>query len=223
MAARRQRKVELYEVFAYRKSFRGDGEPAAEEKPRPRGEEPPPPKRTGRELVFSVEAGFVLFVAVLVLLGTAYKLGWDQHNLAGAGFERMPEPGVIQPRDAVGRVEGAEGVPVQRTVSVSPDRWTLHLMYSDDHTEAALERLRIHQAYLAVLPEVRERGATVLILDNGTVFSLGVGAYETAEHRHLLALKAGLEEDPGPRVSESPTPYAGCKAVRIGDLGKAVP
>jgi hypothetical protein len=70
---------------------------------------------------------------------------------------------------------------------------------------------------------VREREASVFVLDSGTVYSLGLGAFETPEHRHLEALKEALQRDPGPRVSAGPTPYAGSKAVRVGDLGKVVP
>ena len=62
----------------------------------------------------------------------------------------------------------------------------------------------------------------VYIFDNGSIYSLGVGLFESRTDARLESLKKHFAADSGPPTARGSKPYQGCSPERVGDLGKPV-
>ncbi len=213
--------VDLYEAFARKRNV-GNLLPRPQaETPRP--EAPPPPSRTGRELVFSLDLGFVLFVATVIICGSAYYLGYQR----GQAEARPRSPGleVAPPAEAgatIGPLKGLEGSPPADRVVLPKESFTLRLRTSAKHGEVELKRLQEDQAYVRGLEAVKLRGLEVYIFDNGQVYSLGLGIFEARTDPQLAELQKALAEEKGPATSRGEAPYRSCSPVRLGELGEVL-
>jgi hypothetical protein len=179
--------------------------------------------RTERDLVFTLETGFVLFVAVLVMIGSAYTLGRQRgvDETLARMFTRPDKPGaVLAAADVEAMTDlGGGGGAVLR---LPPERFTLRLRTTRGHGEEERARIRADRAYLRAHPALREAELDAYVFDNGEVYSVGIGAFQKRGAEALAVLKKRLEEDPGPPTSRSNRPYKTASVERIGDLGKAV-
>lgn len=222
MAAKRN--AELFELLAERrlrgKSLREAESAAPVKHP---GPEAPVPVRTGREIVLGLDTAFVLFMAAGIVIGSAYYLGVQVGRREEARAPRKDVPEIERRLiDTAQPLLNIEGEPLQTHVRLTGKELTLRLRSTESRSREALARLRVHQEYVRIKPLVREIGAPVLILDNGSVYTLTVGLFEARDAPELTRLQAAFAGDPGPPTSRSETPYGARTVAQTGKLGTKV-
>jgi len=223
MARVQKRRVELFELLANQQASAGapPASPAAET---PRGLDPvlPRAQQAGlREVVFSLDTAFVLFVGVLMLVACAYYLGRKKGLSEQAVGPKDNAP--LEFRAEVDIVEGVEGQRLP-AVEVTGQEYTLKLRSTKDHGRHEQERLQEDAKWVrAVLARTfaLEERPVVLVFDNSQVYSLGVGLFESKEDPRLRALRDLLIRDGGPPTSGT-QPYGACVVARTSLLGKVV-
>lgn len=220
MAKRRHRGVELFEVLSEQE--RAPKSPA-DETIRPAADEtgplPPHKARTGREVIFSVESAFVIFVAILVLLGSAYKMGHGvglreaRHTLAPDG----------EPVPLRNNAETAKLVPYNRgeeVLDVPGEMYTLKVFDSKE----GLDLLLLDREYLLQQPDINAlaiREAYIFKSETEEVHSLGLGLFKARNDPSLVKLMQVVKKLNGPPTRDK-MPYAACAICQTQQLGQAV-
>jgi len=174
-----------------------------------------PVSRSGREVSLSLDSAFVIFVAVLILLGAAYTIG-RQHGLHEQSYLRADSAeskvGLSADPDTVQAGEG----PLRSQVMADRGKYTLKLMTMSQHEPVDLERMKIQREELLQSDQIRRINAEVHVFDNGAVYILSVGVFPSRADPDLEQLKAYFS-DP-----QSSPAFRSCSIERIGDLGEAV-
>ncbi|MCX7934555.1 MAG: hypothetical protein N3A66_04755 [Planctomycetota bacterium] len=227
--AKAGRKIELFEILAARKA-RGKevfSEPpeAIANRPSPASAAPRPlvgGYATAHEISFSRDGAFVIFVAILVFVGSAYLLGYQSGQrearqrpaAIGSGLER---------RDDVDVWQGIEGRPIVSSLALSGEEFTLKLRAIDRKSESELAKLRAERAYLQALPLLKEEKLEAYIFEKGDVCTLAVGIFAKRDDPRLARLQEYFARHRGPPTSRSLQPYAGCSATQTNLLGTLMP
>lgn len=216
--ARKNRKVELYEILSRR---RAPGEQGAGE-PVPYGPQQRP--RTGREIVFSLDAAFLLFVAVLVLIGTAYYIGYQRgrdEQRRDFGPNAQDRPDGVADESEVDPTRVSLSVARRRVLrGIDTNRFTIRLRSLEPRSPSNLERLRLEAESLTEAAVTE--GARVLLFEDeaGDRFSLGVGLFADRSEQGLRALQERLRAY---ATAGGVRPYrSAATAERAGDLGVAI-
>lgn len=175
----------------------------------------------GRELVIGVDMAFVVFVAVVAGLISAYKIGHDRGAAEEADRAAVEQARTLSPDD-VAPYTGIEGRNPAEPLHLSGQEYVLRLRSTRGHEEEELRKLRVDQAFAAGvvkagaadLPE-----AVCLIYDNGKVYSLAVGLFKDRGEAGLARLRELFKDRDGP-PSSGAKPYAGCAVDQTGQLGE---
>jgi hypothetical protein len=217
---------ELFEVMAERRAKGVGRQTPLGEAP---AEGPPPPVRpvgpppTGREIVFGMDTAFVLFVAALLFIACAYVVGYQNGKREAQGRTLRDKGAPLEVRSDVTAIEGIEGRPIQPTVAVGGNEFTLRLAATQKKTEADLGKLRAEQRYVEEQPIVREEGLQALVFDSGGVYTMGVGLFEKRDDPRLVKLQKSFSANPGPAIAKRQLPYRDCSPAQTKDLGTLVP
>jgi len=220
------RGIELFELLAEQRA-RGRGlqrTPEADEPAPPTGPQPRPvirSPRTGSEIVFSLNTAFVLFVAVLILCGSAYVIG--HQNGRRDEQNRAFKDGPMEIRPDAESYAGIEGRPIHPTLAVTGAEFTLKLTATQKKTEEDLAKLRHELAFAAAQAPVREANLEAFVFDSGGVYTLGVGLFERKDDPTLLKLQRFFAASAGPAIARRPTPYRDCAPAQTKDLGPLAP
>ena len=184
--------------------------------------EPPARPRTPREVVFSLDAAIVFFMAILAMVGSSYFLGYKRGQeerpvgLAGEGIEnadaeRIPFHRLRPPPRSAVRPAGQDYTLVIRTEPAGGDM---------------PERLEMELAE-ALARGRREAGADIpgFIFQTGGAeprYILAVGLGKTAGDPDLDRLLKIYYKMDGIPLSREPAPYRGCRIALVGELGVPV-
>ena len=227
--AKSGRGIELFEILAQRRA-KGKGlarpnwlEAGGDKPGTGTGRLPQAPARTGREIVFALDTAFVLFVAVLILVGTAYVLGYRNGQGEGQNVALSGKAAPVEIRSDVDVTKGIEGKTLQPSFTLSGNEFTLKLRTTQKKTDADLAKLKHEARSLLALPDVRDGSHEIHIFDSGGVYSLGVGLFEKREDPRLVHLQSAFAKIPGPPTSRGVLPYAACSVAQTKDLGTLVP
>ncbi len=227
--AKAGRKVELFEILAARKArgkevFSAPPEAIAN-KPSPSPLAPRPLAggySAAHEIAFSRDGAFVIFVAILAFVGSAYLLGYQ----AGQREARQRPAGgavALERRDDVEVWQGIEGRPIVSSLVLSGEEFTLKLRTIDRKSESELARLRAERAYLQALPFLKEEKLEAYIFEKGDVCTLAVGIFAKRDDPRLARLQEYFTRHRGPAISRSLQPYAGCSVTQTNLLGTFMP
>ncbi len=217
---------ELFELLARGKSrIRGERDVSSSALEPSRPASPPAARAEAgvREIVFSLDTAFVIFVAVLMLVASAFYLGYKRGALERDLLPRKGSRAVEEMAD-VEAAEGIEGLPTGTRITLTGDEYTLKLRLTEDHSPPELARLQKdanHVGRLLAREFAEAEPLEVMIFDNSKLYALGVGLFESRDDPRLRRLKERLAKDPGPPTS-GPQPYGGCGVAQTGHLGKVV-
>jgi hypothetical protein len=226
--ARSGKGVELFEILAERRA-RGKGlsRPVASE---PAGEPPPDSRpsipdlpRTGREIVFGLDTAFVIVVAVLIFVGSAYVIGLKngQREEKDQALKERQSP--LEKRSDAEAAKDIEGKPLQHALQVTGNEFTLKLRSVEKKSDADLARLRYELRHVQGQALLKEEGLDAFIFDKGGVLTLAAGLFEKRDDPALARLQAYFAKNSGPATSRTQLPYAGCSAAQTKELGNLVP
>lgn len=194
----RKNKVELYEVLSNHLLTAGHSvadpldESALLSRRRGGGGD-----RSGREIVFSLDAAFVIFVVVLLLIGTAFFMGFRRgkvearsefiNGIAGKVVNASSEIGII-PEDSSRIPGGYEQIP--------SGKFTLRL-FNLPRTPESFEKMRKHRELLMADGSIASSRLNVLVFDNRQSYTLAVGLFDKREDDVLRSLKTFFKEGAG--------------------------
>ena len=213
---KKRRHAELYEVLANQTSASASAQGTPASPVRNPGPAPHPP-RSGREIVFGVDTAFVIFAAVLILIGSAYCLG-HQQGLA----EAKRETGTVQ------SIQRADNPGTSTRPPVSPlakEKFTLQLLTTPSTAQNELRLLEIDQQHVAQLlaAELKQDGHKTYVFTSAgnDLYVLSAGLFEGRGDPAIKRLRDWLRELQGP-PHRTGKPYAGCVTVQVKELGKRV-
>lgn len=205
------KKIELYEIIANRLQA---------------GENPPSPvdgtyeiplpqrlsKNSGREIVLSLDAAFVIFVIFLLLLGTAYSLGLQKGEQREREIFRPLNTVVATGDLAQVKTLKDESPAGDEKVKIPADRYTLKLVAGADL--AALEKVR---ADLLANLVISKNNVDAFIFDNRGKYLLTLGVFPSQDDELLKSMQKFISEQ---KINE--IAYKNTSVELISDLGKAV-
>lgn len=226
--ARRGRGVELFEVLSDRSSAKDESS-----KREPQSSVTPPPSTSdgrtvyntagAREIVFGFDSAFVLFVAVLILLGSAFYLGHQRGNEERRhGLTTLGEDGpryqesVAVFREIDGNLNGILEVP--------PEMFTLQIFETSDASEKTLALLAFDRDYVLNLEEVRREGIhEARVFRKSGVYILTVGLFTSESDPALARLEEAFRRTASAPPHRGENPYNSCRRTQVRQLlGEAV-
>lgn len=215
----KRRKVELYEILANSSGATpGVGAPAGD----PLADQhmfhhqPTVRQRTGRDIVFSLDGAFVIFVVFLLLLGTSFFLGYKSGQAEiRAQFTRGADEAPARLSSGVGLLEQSPGN-ITGGVEIAPGKFTLRLI-SLPRSGENLDKLRARRLSLLATPVVASNNLEVLIFDRGQGgYTLALGLFNKRDGEILNMLREYFADSA--RSSE----YGSVSVESVDDLGKAL-
>lgn len=217
----KKRKVELYEILSGRQPEDGQ-QPAGSLYPQqiPGQLSEFSRKRTGREVVFSLNGAFVIFVAFLIIIGTVYNIGYNKGVL--------DEKKSFQVNENITRNLDAESIELSAIVNVTPyssvkiepGQYTLKLL-SFTRSNGNLRKLKAIREKLLAVPMVENSRIDALVFDNpgNKTYTLGLGVFKRSDSTVLDVLRKQIKEDPPQVLGNSQLEVS---VERVDDLGKPI-
>ncbi len=175
------------------------------------------------EIVLGLDAAFVIFAGMLMLIASAYYLGYRK-GLVEQALVPAGRTAAIAHQADVETAGGIEGRRPDVVPVITGGEYTLKLRSTRDHSRAELARLKMDARYIRkfVRENLKQRERMfVIIFDNSKIYSLGLGIFARKDNPRLAQLREILAKDPGPPTSGA-RPYSGCAIAKTGFLGKAV-
>lgn len=221
--ARKGRGVELYEVLAERaaggkESSRREPAPPPTDEPSERATVRPPRSVTGREIIFGIDTAFVVFVSVLILIGTAFYMG-HQRALEQSRRGLIEETGTPVPSaddlDVLKSIEGAE----RGGISIPQGKYTLQIFETAEADGKDLRLLAYDRAFVLNLEEVRREGvAEAHVFRKDGVLVLTVGLFDDESNPKLVRLREAFQQTVTGPPHRDEQPYRTCRIARVGEL-----
>jgi hypothetical protein len=231
------RKPVLYEILAARgkgpSRSTEAGRKTAGDEGAPSGEGPiedgaPPPRSEPRrrtDLVLGVDAAFLLFAVVLVLVATAFVLGWQasRRQLPARVAERVrQESELIRERDSIDTVERLR----ERRPDAPVLPATAHVLklISHDKTDRGLARARDSRAYALRQEAVQELNLDAFIFAGDHMYVVAVGPLGGANDAATERVRRAFVSLPGPETltGRGPRPYEGAATESRDAFGRVV-
>ena len=123
----KKRKAELYEILANKSPAEKDGVDNQSLYSTPSQLQNFTKSRNGREIVFSLDGAFVIFVVVLLLIGTAFFLGYRKGTSeAKASFVRDIQPEIIEEAGDLKLVN--TNIPPGGEIEIPENKFSLRLL-----------------------------------------------------------------------------------------------
>lgn len=209
----KKRKVELYDILANRLNESegadlADNSSLLTDKIKRR-------QRTGREILLSLDGAFVILVVGLLLLGTAYFMGFRK-GLAEANLKfRQGNESVVSRSSSALELVKENRANLRDSLVISPDKFTLKVL-TVNKSSATLARLRSIRMSLLANPVISNSRLEVFIMSGSKVYSLVVGLYERRDDEVLVNLRQYFKENGKREIAG----YKGVTVESIRDLGK---
>jgi hypothetical protein len=179
--------------------------------------------RTGREIIFSVDLAFIIFVAFVLLLFTAFQLGHKNGRIEQAQALKLDDGDIARmDLDKVSPLNDLALTVTRELPRISGNEFTLKLRSTRDRSREELGRLRIDLAHVLANDLVRSGNHSAYIYDNDKVYSLGVGLFGQRDDETLKKLQEIFRNDAGPATSQTDHPYGGFIAAQTRNLGKII-
>ncbi len=145
--------------------------------------------RTGKEIVFSLDGAFVIFVIVLLLIGTAFYLGYQK----GAAETKASFVRDVHPDDTLsaGKLKLVnEYNPPAGSIEVPKDKYSLKLI-SLKHSDENYRKLVDLKNRILGNALVASSKLHIFIFDRGTggVYSLAIGLFDKTDDEMLVTMK----------------------------------
>lgn len=174
-----------------------------------------------RDVVFSIDGAFIIFVVCLMLIGTAFYIGYQRGSIeARAGF-------VDSSNASVRNISGDEIKLVEETPTGSGNlelpmnkNYTLKI-YTLKRTPGNFKRLKTLRKQLLSSELLASSEVGVFIYDEGAgpYYNMSVGLFESDEDELLSSLLSYLKSYAG---SNGAPLYPNTSIERIDDLGRPV-
>ena len=174
--------------------------------------------RTGREVVFSLDGAFVIFVVILLLIGTAFYLGYQKGvGETKASFVRDTSPSETLTVNKLKLVN--EYMPPVGSITVPRDKYSLKLISlkrSDENYRRLVDlKKQILENKLVVSSKLH-----LFIFDKGkgSVYSLTIGLFDKVDDEMLVTMKEYFKNF----SLDGKTPaFKNYSVERVEDLGEA--
>ena len=172
--------------------------------------------RTGREVVFSLDGAFVIFVIILLLIGTAFYLGYQKGaSETKASFVRDKTPSDTLAVDKLKLVN--EYMPPTGSISVPTDKYSLKLI-SLKKSDNNYRRLVDLKKQIQGNQLVASSKLHLFIFDKGSVYSLAIGLFDKVDDEMLITIKEYFKNFS--LDGRSPA-FKNYSVERVEDLGEA--
>lgn len=185
----KKRKAELYEMLANKATPRAGGMDNPAIYSEPKQLQNFARNRNGREIVFSLDGAFVIFVVVLLLIGTAFFLGYRKGSSeVRASFVSNVKPEITENADDLKLVEA--NTPPEGVIEIPQDKYSLRLV-SLKRTAGNYKALVELRRKLLGNSLISGSRLQVFIFDKGKggVYSLAVGLFSKPEDEMIATLR----------------------------------
>ena len=192
--------------------------------PMPSEPAPEPRPRSPREVVFALDTAFIVFIAMLALVGSSYFLGYKRGQeekpagLAGLGDMEVSDPDRLSLRNLA---------PAPRAILRPSDQDYTLVLRTEPGSDDLSERLELELA--EAVANGRQRGAGDIpsfifrTSGNDPRYILAVGLGSSANDAELTRLQLQIFNPmEGITLSLEPRPYIGCRIAPVRELGTPV-
>ena len=214
----RKRKAELYEMLVNNST--GDTVDPGEDKINSQSRQFKgfSKSRTGREIVFSLDGAFVIFVIILLLIGTAFYLGYQKgESETKASFVRDVKPDNIISSYRLKLVN--EYTPPVGSIDIPKDKYSLKLI-SLKRTAGNYRKLVNIKNKILNNALVASSKLHLFIFDKaqGGVYSLAIGLFDKTDDEMLITMKEYFKTY---SLDGKNPAFKNYSTERVDDLGNA--
>ncbi len=215
----KKRKVELYEILASSSDVAASDELEDKVYSEPKAYKAFARARSGREIIFTLDGAFIIFVVIMLMIGTAFFLGYQK----GAGETKasfMRNTNNLSRVEAVDKIQlVTEYTPPTGSIEIPNGKYSLKLISLKRNNENYRRLVDLKRQVLGN-SLVASSKLHLFIFDSGKggVYSLAIGLFDELDDEMLATMQGFFKNY---SLDGKNPAFKSFSSERVEDLGEA--